>query len=71
MGEGSARQGPLHLARNLGWPPVPAPGPQGIPGRSASACLEDLLLRVVHRKTRGPLGGREGFHSLDSSPGTL
>ena len=44
MGEGPARQGPLHLARNLGWPPVPTPGPQGFPGRSASAGLEDLLL---------------------------
>ena len=71
LGKGPARQGPLHLARNLGWPPVPAPGPQGFPGRSASAGLEDLLLRVIHGKKRGPLGGREGFHSLDMSPGTL
>ena len=61
MGLRSACPGPLHLAQNRGWPPVPAPGPQVFPGHSASAGVGDPLGSVVLGKTCSPLGGREGF----------
>ena len=44
------------------WP-APLPGPRSLvlPWHSASAGVGELLGSVVHGKTRGPLGGTEGF----------
>ena len=44
------------------WP-APLPGPRSLvlPWHSASAGVGELLASVVHGKTHGPLGGREGF----------
>ena len=67
-GDGPARPDPLHLARNLGRPPAQAPRPQVFPGHSACAGVAELLDSVVHGKTRGPLGGSEGFRFPGHDP---
>ena len=74
MGLRPASPGPLHLARNRGRPPAPAPGPQVFPGRSASVVVGDLLGTVLLGKMRGPLGGREALQFPGHEPwdpGTL
>ena len=69
MGVRPARPGPLHLVRNRGRPPAPAPGPQVFPGHSASAAVGDPLGSVVLGKSRGgPLCGREGFQLPGHQP---
>ena len=71
VGVGLLDPGPIHLALNRGRPPARLPGPQVFPRHSASAGVGELLGGVVNGKTRGPLGGREGFHFPERSPGTL
>ena len=58
---GLTRQDLFHLTWNRGRPHARPAGTQVFPGHSASAGVGELLGSVVHRKTRGPLGGREGF----------
>ena len=71
MGLRPARLCPLHLVRNRGRPPAPAPGPQVFPGHSASGGVGDLLGSVLHKKSRGPLGDREDSPVPGREPGTL
>ena len=60
-GRGSRPPGPAPPGAEP-WP-APLPGPRSLvlPWHSASAGVGELLGSVVHGKTRGPLGGSEGF----------
>ena len=66
----TASPGPLHLAHNRGWaqpwPQVPRSSLGTLPVRAFVG--GDLMGSVVHRKTRGPLGGRQGFQFPGDEP---
>ena len=68
MGMGPARPGPAPHSMEPWLAPRTAPGPQFIPGHSASAGVGDLLGSVVLGKSHGPLGGREGFQFPGHEP---
>ena len=64
----SVDEGPAHAPAGTAPPgaepwPAPLPGPRSLvlPWHSASAGVGELPASVVHGKTHGPLGGREGF----------
>ena len=51
----------LALRESPGKSPVQAPDPEVFPSHTVSEELGELLGSVAHGKSRGPLGGREGF----------
>ena len=62
MGVCPARPVHLHRVRHCSQSLAVTPGLQIFPGHSAYAAVGDLLRSMVHGKTRGPRGYREGFH---------
>ena len=68
MGVCPARRVHVHRAWHFRPSPAEAPGLQVFPGHSAYAAVGDLLRSMVHGKTRGPLGYREGFHFPGREP---
>ena len=68
MGVCPARPVHVHRAWHCRQSPAEAPGLQVFPGHSASEGVGDLLRSMVHGKTRGPLGYREGFHFPGREP---
>ena len=68
MGVCLARPVHLHRVRHCSQSPAETPGLQIFPGHSAYASVGDLLRSMVHGKTRGPRGYREGFHFPGREP---